>query len=766
MLLKKMLRTLLKYKAQFISMVIMIALGAGVFIGFNMEWYSLEKNLEYTLGETGFADFRMYSEKGFGKSDLEKILALPGVEDATRYLSVNTLVKDDTDIIALTVNENMNVSGLMVIDGAPYDETSEDGIWLSDQYARKNGVALGDEMTLTYKNYALTGKVLGLVKSGEYLVCLPDKTQLMPDYTSCGFAYISPAAFQKIIPALFRNLIGDRMYYQINVKSSLDKAAFVSGAEEALGKTLLVLSKDETLAYAEAMGEVEEGKTMGAILPVLFLAIAVLTMVTTMHRVTASEKTQIGTLKSLGFRDRRILAHYSCYALLIGAAGAVLGIGLGYALGWFIMNPQGAMATYLDMPTWNLYVPWFGWAALGLMLALLTFLGYMSVRKMLQGTAADALRPYSPKKMKHLALEETRAFKSLGFGTKWNLRDCFRHKSRSLMTLLGVIGCMVLLVGGLGMKDTVDAFVNVFYHQAINYENRLNLDTESVTGEEAAALAQAYEGDWSAQSSVQIGDRGFSLEIYHITQGLVRFPDENMVISAPLGDTGAYVSARIAKEFSLAPGDSLTFSPYDSDRTYTVQVAGVLRSMLESVIMTSAYADSMGIDYTINTVYTNAASVAPSAHILNVQSKQAIIDSFGTFMKLMNETIFLLVAAAVILGIVVLYSLGVMSYTERYREMATLKVVGFKDKKIANLLISQNLWLTVAGILIGLPAGIGVLQYLLTALAAEYEMKMVLGPATYLVSILLTFLVSLAVGLMVARKNRDIDMVAALKTEE
>jgi putative ABC transport system permease protein len=132
----------------------------------------------------------------------------------------------------------------------------------------------------------------------------------------------------------------------------------------------------------------------------------------------------------------------------------------------------------------------------------------------------------------------------------------------------------------------------------------------------------------------------------------------------------------------------------------------------------------------------------------------------------MDKMIWLLVIAAVALGIVVLYNLGVMSYTERYREMATLKVVGFKNSKIGRLLISQNLWLTVLGILIGLPAGVGVLQYLLTALASEYEMKLALGPGTYLVSILLTFGVSLAVGLMVARKNRSIDMVAALKTEE
>ena len=209
-----------------------------------------------------------------------------------------------------------------------------------------------------------------------------------------------------------------------------------------------------------------------------------------------------------------------------------------------------------------------------------------------------------------------------------------------------------------------------------------------------------------------------------------------------------------------------TSSPYDSDEQYTVPVIGILNSMTESVMMTAACADHAGIPYTVSTVFTDREDIPSSSHILNIQSKQSIMDSFDTFMDLMNKMIWLLVIAAVVLGIVVLYNLGIMSYTERYREMATLKVVGFKDSRIGRLLISQNIWLTVIGILIGIPAGVGVLQYLLTALASEYELKLMLGPATWLVSVLLTFTVSLAVGLMISRKNRTIDMVAALKTEE
>jgi len=397
--------------------------------------------------------------------------------------------------------------------------------------------------------------------------------------------------------------------------------------------------------------------------------------------------------------------------------------------------------------------------------AFLMFIGFLSVRKMLQGTAADALRPYSPKRMKHLRFEETKRFKRLGFGTKWNLRDCVRHKARSLMTLFGIVGCMVLLVGGLGMKDTMDAFLDVFYEKAINYTTRVNLDTDNMTPEEGKKLAESLDGDWAASRAIQIGDRGYSLEIYSITRDKVRFADEDMKM-IPLTDDGVYICSRIAREYHLKKGDELSFSPYDSSDHYTVPVAGVLDSMTEGIVMTDTFADKTGIAYTVGSVFTDASEIPEDARILNRQSKQSIMDSFDVFMDLMNKMIWLLVIAAVILGIVVLYNLGVMSYTERYREMATLKVVGFKDSKIGRLLISQNLWLTVLGILIGVPVGVGVLQYLLTALASEYELKLVLGLPTWLVSILLTFGVSLIVGLMVARKNRHIDMVAALKTAE
>lgn len=759
MLLRKLWRTMGQYKAQFISMVLMIALGIGIFVGFNMEWYSIEQDTLSFFRQTGFADYRIVSETGFDESALQAIEAIDGVDAASRYLSVTADVAErEGDTVAMTVTENAAVSGFYLMEGEQYDPQSPDGIWLSDQYAHANDLQVGDSLTLSYKNISFSGKIHGLIKSGEHMICVRDETQLMPDFRTHGFAYLSTA--------LYETASGMEYYPQINVRSGLSKRDFTEAVDAALQRTTLILTRDETIAYSGSQGESEEGKTMGSILPVLFLLIAVLTMVTTMHRLAAKEKTQIGTLKALGFKDRRILRHYTSYAFLIGTAGTAIGIGLGYWVAYFIMNPNGMMSTYMDLPKWKLCFPWFCYLILAGILALLTLIGYLSVRKMLKGTAAEALRPYAPKRMKPLLIERTRAFHRLGFGTRWNLRDTMRHKSRTAMSLIGIIGCMMILVCALGMRDTMNAFLDLYYDGATNYSSRIYL-SEEADDAQRAEIVEKYEGDWSASVSVQLGEKAISLDIYDISHDKVRFPDQdNRYIS--LRDDGAYVCIRLSEEFDLQPGDRFTVSPYGSDVQYTLTVAGIDRSISENIVITAAYADTLGIPYTVSSVYTDTqkADVQATEAIKSVQSKQMVMDSFDSFMELMNTMILVMVVGAMLLGVIVLYNLGVMSYTERYREMATLKVVGFRDRKIGRLLITQNLWLSIIGILIGLPFGMFVLDYMLKALASEYELKMVLGPMTYILSVLLTLGVSLFVSCLVARKNRKIDMVEALKGAE
>ena len=554
-------------------------------------------------------------------------------------------------------------------------------------------------------------------------------------------------------------------YPQVNIISDLDKAELEEAVSEALGRTTMVTSKEEHVCYAGASGEVQEGKTMGSIMPVLFLAIAILTMVTTMHRIAANEKTQIGTLKALGFRDKRILRHYTSYGMLIGLVGILLGVILGYGLAAFILGPNGTMSTYIDVVEWKLIMPSFCIPVIILTLAFLTAISYFSVKQMLKGTAADALRPYTPKAMKKLLIEKFSVWKKLSFGTKWNLRDVLRHKSRSAMTLVGVVGCMLLLVGAFGMKDTMKEFFDLLDEGVSNYTTKINI-SERAENSETLELAEKLDGDWLAAAGISYDGETVSMEIYDVENDKIRFLDEenNFV---ELSDEGVYLCLRL--EDTAEIGDTIEFSPYGSEEKYSVKVAGYLRSMMtEGIIMTADYADSVGIEYHISTVYTDkkGAEIEESSIIADKQDKKTIMDSYDGFMEIMNMMIAIFAVAAVLLGIVVLYNLGVMSYVERQRELATLKVLGFRDKQIEKLLISQNIWLTVVGVLIGLPAGFGVLYVLINSLVSDYELKLTVGLTTYAVSILLTFGVSLAVGWMVSKKNKYIDMVEALKGRE
>lgn len=740
-------------------MILMVMLGVGMFVGFNMEWASIERNMFSFFDEGNFADYRLADERGFTQEEFDKIKSIDGVDDAARFLSVDVDVKErDGDTLNLAVTTNFNVSSFVLTSGEKYDEKSEDGIWLSDRYAGKNDFKIGDKLTLVYSSLEITGVVKGLIKAPEQMICVRDETQLMPDFSTHGFAYVSPALYKKALKFEY--------YPQINVISGLDNNVFSEKVNEVLGKTTVILTKNDTIAYSQAEGEVSEGKTMGSVLPVLFLLIGLLTMITTMHRLTAKEKTQIGTLKALGFHDRKIALHYTSFAFFVAVAGSLFGILMGYFVAYLIMNPNGSMGTYLDLPRWQLVFPWFCTLAIILIICALTFTGFLSVKEMLKGSAADSLRPYTPKKMKPMAIEKTKSFHKLSFGTRWNMRDIVRHKSRTAMSLIGIVGCTIIVLASFGMKDTMNAFLNMYYDNGLNYSSRIYL-SETTTETERQEIIDKYRGDYGASVSVRLEEKTISLDIYGITHDKIRIMDEN-TNKIDIGDDGAYICMRIAEKFGLKKGDMFSVSPFGTDETYDLKVSGVFRSVSENVIISDKYADRVGVIYKIDSVYTDAdkKDIEQTSAIKSVQSKQMIMDSFESFLSIMDMMIYLLVGGALLLGIVVLYNLGTMGYTERYREMATLKVVGFRDRKIGRLLAGQNIALSIVGIFLGIPLGAWALSYLLKTLASEYEMKMAIGALSYIVTAVITVGMSLLVSLLVAGKNRKIDMVEALKGQE
>ncbi len=785
MLRRKLWRTAKVYKVQFVSMILLIALGVGVFVGFNAEWVTIGEDTGAFFRDCGFADYRIIDEDGISSADVDKIRDLEGVAGVSRFLSVNADVMDSDDQLALTVTESEHTSGFVLMEGGEYDRWDADDFWLMDKYAHQNGIKPGDKLTVTFEDMEFTGTVRGLIESAEYLICVRDESQVMPDFDTYGYVYASPAMLRKVIekqireeePDIDDDIMSvavkqacDEVFCQVNVNSSMDKQEIQTAVDEALGRSLLILTKDENVSYAESRGEMNEGKTMGAVLPVLFLAIAILTMITTMNRITISEKTQIGTLKALGFRDKRIIRHYTSYAVVISLTGSVLGIVLGYLLCRMVMSQDGMMGTYFVMPDWTVHIPVWIWAVVLAIVLLTILVGYLSVKDLLRGTAAETLRPYTPKHIHRLFLEGTALWRRMRFGTKWNLRDIFRHKSRSAMSFIGTFGCMLMLVASFGMNQTMDNFLDTFYDGTAAYATKIFMSSDA-DNEDAVKLADELDGDYSASVSSKVGDKTVSVDVYNITHDMYRFIDKDSNI-IPLPEEGALICKRLARDFDAKPGDVVTVEPYGTDESYEILISGINGSLTESISMTEEYAESIGLtdseEYRINSVYTMTAKdqIAASGNITSIQSKQDIIDSFDAFMEIFYFFIIVLIVASVLLCLIVLYNLGIMSYMERYREMATLKVLGFRNKAIGRLLISQNLWIAVAGTLLGIPSGIWALNYLMNLLAGEYEMETMVGPVSIMLATALNLGVALIVGWMISRKNRRINMVEALKGTE
>ena len=785
MLKRKLWRTAKAYKVQFISMILLIALGISVFVGFNAEWVTIGEDTSAFFRDCGFADYRIIDEDGISSADVDKIRDSEGVTGVSRFLSVNADVKDSDDQLALTITESAHTSGFVLMEGEEYDRWDADGFWLMDKYAQLNGIKPGDKLTVKFEDMEFTGTVRGLIESAEYLICVRDESQVMPDFNTYGYVYAAPAMLKKVLeqqireeePDLDDDVMSiavketcDKIFCQLNVNSSMEKQEIQAAVDKALGRSLLILTKDENVSYVESRGEMNEGKTMGAVLPVLFLAIAILTMITTMNRITISEKTQIGTLKALGFRDGKIIRHYTSYAVIISLAGSILGMVLGYFLCKMVMSQDGMMGTYFVMPDWTIHIPLWIWGIVLLIILLTIFIGYLSVRDLLRGTAAETLRPYTPRHIHRMLIEGTPLWRRMRFGTKWNLRDIFRHKSRSAMSFIGTFGCMLMLVASFGMNQTMTNFLDTFYDGTAVYSSKVFLSSDA-DNTDAVRLAGKLEGDYSASVSAKVGDKTVSVDVYNISHGMYRFIDEDSNIIA-LPEEGALVCKRLARDFNVKAGDVVIIELYGTDESYEILISGINGSLTESISMTEEYAESLGLTdsetYKINSVYTMTTKdqISTDSKITSVQSKQDILDSFDSFMKIFYFFVIVLIVASVLLCLIVLYNLGIMSYMERYREMATLKVLGFRNKAIGRLLISQNLWISVAGTLFGIPSGIWALTYLMNMLAGEYEMETTVGPVSIIPATALNLGVAIIVGWMISRKNRKINMVEALKGTE
>lgn len=435
---------------------------------------------------------------------------------------------------------------------------------------------------------------------------------------------------------------------------------------------------------------------------------------------------------------------------------------LAYGIAYYIINPKGPMSTYLDFPSWHLYMPWYGVLIVILLPITLGIISYLIVNSELKGTACETLKPKREKAVKASYIEKTKFFSKTSFQTKWNIRDMLRHKARTIMSIIGVLFSTVLIFACMGMRDTVIDFKNTLYNENYNFENKLTLNSQ-ISNTKALDLASKYEADYEANVAIKLNDKTVVLSIINNSRNLLGIVDEKEN-RLELKDGGVYVCRRI-KDDGYKINKEIDFNLYGSKEIISSKVIGVCLSMTEGIYMTENTANELGISYKIQTLYTNL-NVMVDSNVSSITTKTELLSAFNTMMEMMDSMIWILILASAILAVVVLYNLASLGYIEKIREMSTLKVIGFTNKKIAKILVVGTIWITVMGLIIGLPLGAYLLDILLRALAGEYEMNMAFGYLSYIVGIVVPFLVSLVTIYLISKKTKKLDMVSALKERE
>jgi putative ABC transport system permease protein len=553
-----------------------------------------------------------------------------------------------------------------------------------------------------------------------------------------------------------------------------------------------ILDRDDISSCSSYESDSGRMDSIGQIFPVLFFLVAALVSLTAMTRMAEEQRGQIGTLKALGYSNRAIAGKYVGYALLATLSGAVIGMFLGeYILPLVIMSAYGML--YVGIPQY--YMPLNlteGLLAIFISAACTGIAAVSSVYNLLRDKPAELMRPESPKSGRRIFLEHIPfIWKRLNFTQKATLRNLFRYKKRFVMTIIGISGCMSLMLVGFGLRDSItivaqNQFKEIFMQNATVSvdpdEDRSNLE-EAIAGYDGiSASLDAYQ--LTVTLNANDTDRDAYIYVPKDTEkffDFVRFRDRITKEPYDFPENGIALSEKTADMLGVSVGDTVSIQKGEEAEQVEATVETIVENyVLHYVFMSpETYAKLFGEEPEYNCIYLKYEDNSPGYEnalgntLLNYDECTGI--SFTTDLEKqiddMLTTLYLVIAvliiAAALLAFVVLYNLNSINMTERKRELATLKVLGFYDIEVAMYIYRENIILTLFGIAAG--AVMGKLLHLVTITTIEVDQMMfgrIIRPESYVICALLTLAFSLLVNVIMFFEFRKIDMIESLKSVE
>ncbi|WP_158245886.1 ABC transporter permease [Herbinix hemicellulosilytica] len=547
-----------------------------------------------------------------------------------------------------------------------------------------------------------------------------------------------------------------------------------------------VLNRNQNMGYSSFENDSSIVEGIAKVLPVFFFLVAALVCTSTMTRMVDEQRTQIGTLKALGYSDGSIAGKYISYS----GSAAVIGCIIGYYLG----------SKYFPMAIWEAYGILYGFAdieyvfdlklaLISLLVSLLCSVGvtYTSCKAELLQMPAQLIRPKAPKAGKRVILEHIPfIWKKIGFLHKVSIRNILRYKRRFFMTVLGIAGCTSLVVAAMGISDSIKNIVNDQFDYIMTYDYSISF-SKSLSKEEQEAFKSEYEDLLSvcifvSSEELEAADES---KTKRVTVVATDDPDITKVVGLQYkGEVKSYpafgkaaVNDKLAKELGLKPGNKIRVKVKETEyvdveiefifENYLYNYLFMTEETYEALFNKEAVYDTVYAVTDKEDIYSVSASLSKAENVINVSVLNDMRTMVNNMMKSMDYIIWLVIICACALGFVVIYNLNNINITERNREIATIKVLGFYSRETKAYVYRETIILTFIGTMLGLGLGKLLHGFIMQQIKVEaVSFKVQIFASSYLISVLVTFMITLLVNLILMKKIERINMAESLKSVE
>lgn len=543
-----------------------------------------------------------------------------------------------------------------------------------------------------------------------------------------------------------------------------------------------VLDRNSHYSYVDYGGAADRIDALSQVFPLFFALVAALVCLTTMTRMVDEQRVNIGTLKALGYGKGAIALKYISYAFIATLLGCIIGIAIGFTLfPTVIFNAYGIM--YMLPPVELNFNTFLALSTSLVAIGLTTFTAYISCSNELKETTAALLRPRAPKAGKRILLEKIPIiWNRFNFSWKVTIRNIFRYKRRFFMTVFGVAGCTALILTAFGIRDSIRTVVDRQFGELFTYDITIGLSSESKEGLEDERIL-GYELLYKEMGEISFNStsKGITIIVPEDIDSIGRFINlrnrkYGNIISIP--ERGVVITEQVSRSLGLKVGDEIVFRNSEDDEA-RVRVQGITENYIGNYIYLSKeyyeeifqehikYNEAIGKIKEKTEEFQDRLSkdLLNKEGIDNVSFNTTIMEDFDDTIRSLNYVVLVMVFSAGALAFVVLYNLTNVNISERIREIATIKVLGFYDKEVSAYVYRENIILTILGTLAGLVIGIFLHRYIMTTVEMDNLMfGLDLEPNSYIISIILTLGFAAFVNIAMYYKLKNIEMVESLKS--